>query len=114
MQATCKATTKSLGPRTILTMCRALQAARLVCPLRRSTLKEYRVAAWLDDPNCRLEPEVRDLLEKAAQTLASAGVRVDHEARPAFTLEKVADTFFALLQAALAGGLTPERIEHYA
>jgi amidase len=83
-------------------------------PPRRARLKEYRVAAWLDDPACRVEPDSRELLEKAAQALAAAGVRVDYEARPAFTLEKVADTFFALLQAALAGGVTPDRIEAYA
>src|SRR5208282_5993722 len=41
-------------------------------------------------------------------------VTVDHEARPAFTLEKVADTFFALLQAALAGGTDRDHIEQYA
>ena len=35
-------------------------------------------------------------------------------ARPAFTLEKVFDTFFALLQGALAGGVTPSRLEDYA
>ena len=83
-------------------------------PPRHRRLKEYRVAAWLDDPACRVEPESRDLLEKAAQTLAAAGVLVDHEARPAFTLEKAADTFFALLQAALAGGVSLDRIEDYA
>lgn len=81
---------------------------------RRRTLKRYRVAAWLDDPRCRVEPEVRTLLEKAAQALAGAGVRVDHEARPAFTLEKAMETFFALLQAALAGGTSRTRIEDYA
>jgi amidase len=81
---------------------------------RRRTLKEYRVAAWLDDPACRVEPDSRELLEKAAQTLASAGVSVDYEARPDFTLEKVADTFAALLQAALAGGTPFDRIEQYA
>ena len=83
-------------------------------PSRHRTLKEYRVAAWLDDPACRVEPESRDLLAKAAQTLASAGVLVDYDARPAITLEKAADTFFALLQAALAGGVSPDRIEDYA
>ena len=81
---------------------------------RRKALKQYRVAAWLDDPACQVEPEARDLLEKGVQTLAAAGVRVNYEARPAFTLEKVADTFFALLQAALAGGVARDRIEHYA
>ena len=83
-------------------------------PPRRRMLKRYRVAAWLDDPACRVEPEVRDLLEKAAQTLTAAGVRVDHDARPAFTLEKVADTFGALLQAALAGGVPNDRLDEYA
>jgi amidase len=83
-------------------------------PPRHRMVKEYRVAAWLDDPACRVESESRDLLEKAAQTLATAGARVDYEARPAFTLEKVADTFFALLQAALAGGVANDRIEDYA
>ncbi len=92
-----------------------LPAWRLQLPRpRHRTLKEYRVAAWLDDPACRVEPESRDLLEKAAQTLASAGVLIDREARPAFTLEKAAGTFAALLQAALAGGVSLDRIEVYA
>jgi amidase len=81
---------------------------------RRRSLKEYRIAAWLDDPHCRVEPQVRELLEKAASALSDAGARVDHEARPGFSLEKVADTFFALLQAALAGGVDREHLEHYA
>jgi amidase len=83
-------------------------------PPRHHTLREYRVAAWLDDPRCRVEPGVRSLLEKAARALADAGVRVDPDARPAFTLDKVADTFFALLQAALAGSVARDRIEEYA
>jgi amidase len=83
-------------------------------PPRRKKLKKYRIAAWLDDPRCRVEPEVRDLLEKAAQALADEGVKIDYEARPAFTLEKVYDTFAALLQAALAGGVSRDKIETYA
>jgi len=83
-------------------------------PPRHRTLKQYRVAAWLDDPACRVEPELRELLERAAQTLASAGVLIDHEARPVFSLEKAADTFFALLQAAMAGGVSLDRLEDYA
>jgi len=59
-------------------------------------------------------PAVHDLLEKAARSLEDAGVRVDREARPAFTLEKVVDTFFALLQAALAGGVSREKLDDYA
>ena len=90
-------------------------AWRLKLPApRRRAFKSYRIAAWLDDPHCRVEPEVRTLLENAAQKLAGAGVRVDPAARPEFTLEKVADTFFALLQSALAGGVARDTIEHYA
>jgi amidase len=82
-------------------------------PPRHRTLKEYRIAAWLDDPACPVEPEVHDLLEKAAKTLEGAGVQVNYEARPEFTLEKVSDTFLALLQAALAGGVANDRLEEY-
>jgi len=42
------------------------------------------------------------------------GARVDFEARPGFSLEKVTDTFFALLQAALAGSVARDRLEEYA
>jgi len=51
-------------------------------PARHQVLKEYRLAAWLDDPYCRVDPESLDLLETAAETLASAGAVVDREARP--------------------------------
>jgi amidase len=83
-------------------------------PPRHRALKDYRVAAWLDDPICPVEPGVRALLVKAAQTLLSAGVTVDYSARPAFSLEKVVATFSALLQAALSGGVAFEKIEKYA
>jgi amidase len=83
-------------------------------PPRRQTLKEYRIAAWFDDPRCRLEPEVRALLENAARALGKVAAGLDTEARPEFSLEKVSDTFFALLQAALAGGTSRDRIEAFA
>lgn len=90
-------------------------AWRLILPQPRCrSLKQYRVAAWLDDPYCRIEPELHHLLQKAAQALVVDGARVDFEARPGFSLEKVTDTFFALLQAALAGGVARDRLEEYA
>lgn len=83
-------------------------------PPRRQTFGEYRVAAWLDDPRCRVESEVHAWLEAAANSLADAGVTVDADARPDVTLEKVADTFLALLQAALSGGIPRDQIDTYA
>jgi amidase len=83
-------------------------------PARATDAAGLRVAAWLDDPRCAVETEVESLLQGAAAALAEAGATVDTDARPAFTLAKVADTFTALLQAALAGGYTREQIERFA
>src|SRR3954469_17673441 len=55
-------------------------------------LRGTRIAAWLDDERCPVEPEVGALLEGAAKRLAAEGAVVDTDARPAFTLTKVADT----------------------
>jgi amidase len=83
-------------------------------PARSADLAGYRLGAWLDDPRCPVEPEVRDLLERAVAALAEHGARVDAEVRPAFSLDKAADTFFTLLQAALSGGVPREAIERMA
>jgi amidase len=83
-------------------------------PPRRKKLADYRIAAWLDDPYCRVEPEVKALLENAARRLMDDGAALDTNARPDFSLEKVAGVFSALLQAALAGGTSRDRIEAYA
>src|SRR5204862_8248978 len=83
-------------------------------PPRAANLRGYRIAAWLDDERCPVEPEVRDLLEAAAKLLQSEGATVDTSARPGFTLRKAADTFFTLLHAALAGGVPRDAIERMA
>jgi amidase len=88
---------------------------RLELPPRRHTnLRDYRIAAWLDDPACPVEPEVRALLEEASGKLAGAGAGVNYDVRPAFTLEKAVATFSALLQAALSGSTSLDQIEKYA
>src|SRR5262245_25316873 len=83
-------------------------------PPRRKKLTDYRIAAWLDDPRCLVEPGVKALLDTAARKLMDAGAALDTDARPDFSLEKVAGVFSALLQAALAGGTARDRIEAYA
>ena len=91
-------------------------AWRLELPPARGgpTIADFRVAAWLDDPFCPVDAESLGQLEAAVGKLRDAGATVADDARPAFTLEKVVKTFHALLQAALAGGETRERIEEYA
>jgi amidase len=83
-------------------------------PARRSRLADYKVALWADDPYCPVDADVRRLLEAAASRLAEAGATVDPEARPGFTLERVALRFAQLLNAALSGGYSQAEIERFA
>ncbi len=83
-------------------------------PPRQRELTRFRVATWFDDPSCVLDPEVGEVLHGFAERLAQAGVRVAGEARPGFDLTKAAERFFALLNAALAGGYGVGEIEQFA
>lgn len=51
-------------------------------PPRGADLREFRVAAWLDDGFCAVDPEVSAVLEAAVGELEKAGARIDREARP--------------------------------
>jgi len=51
-------------------------------PPRASRLEEFRVAAWLDDEFCAVDPEVGAVLEAAVAELERAGARIDHRRRP--------------------------------
>src|SRR5262249_1267506 len=83
-------------------------------PPRRKKLADYRIAAWLDDPRCRVEPDVKALLETAARKLMDAGAAFDTDAPPDFSFENVAGVFSPLLPTAWAGGTAGDRIEAYA
>jgi amidase len=83
-------------------------------PAKATDLGGFRVAAWLDDPICRVDPEVAAVLAAAVDRLSAAGARIDAEARPGVTLEKAASRFFPLLQAALSGEYDRPTIERFA
>ncbi len=83
-------------------------------PARKKQIGDYRIAAWLDDAHCPVQDDVRTLLENAASELTKAGAIVDPAARPTFSLEKISHTFMALLQSALAGGVSRDKIEEFA
>lgn len=46
------------------------------------SLSGFRVAAWLDDPACPVGSETAEVLGRAVDALASAGVEVEHTAPP--------------------------------
>ena len=83
-------------------------------PPRHERLEDYRVALWLDEPSCPLDPGVRALLAAAAAALADAGVTIDDRARPDFTFDYATGVFRQLLAAALAGGYSKVEIEQMA
>ena len=66
-------------------------------PPRRGALREFRVAAWLDDPATPVDSAVRERLEAAVAALRGEGVAVDEQARPGFSLEQAVDTYRRLM-----------------
>ena len=80
-------------------------------PPRRTSLREYRVAAWLDDPACRVDQTVHDRLAGAVAELRTAGVTVDEAARPGFALADVHRDFLRLLYPVTTAGLPDEQFE---
>lgn len=83
-------------------------------PSRHQDLRDFRIAAWLDDEYCPVDDDTARVLGALVETLEGAGGRVDTDARPGFTLEKVDGVFSRLLQAALSGGHDRSKIEHMA
>lgn len=83
-------------------------------PPRATELAQLRIAAWLDDAHCPVDASTRRLLAETVQSIEDAGGRVDTDARPDFTLEKVDTVFKDLLFAALSGEFAPATIERMA
>jgi amidase len=66
-------------------------------PARGARLADFRAAAWLDEPTCPVDREMRGLLEQAADALTKTGARIDREARPAVDFRAAVDLYVALL-----------------
>jgi amidase len=66
-------------------------------PARAERLAGFRVAAWFDEPACRIDAEMRDVLERAADALERAGAKLDRKARPGIDFREAVDSYVALL-----------------
>ncbi|HCB34863.1 MAG TPA: hypothetical protein DEP69_06935, partial [Acidimicrobiaceae bacterium] len=60
-----------------------------------------RVAAWLDDPSCRVDAEVLAVLKPAVAALEAAGVSVDRDARPDLDPDEAWEVGLWLVRAAM-------------
>jgi amidase len=83
-------------------------------PPRAESLAQLRIGAWLDDAHCPVDASTRTVLDALVGKIEAAGGRVDTEARPGFTLEKVDRVFQNLLMAALAGGTPTGELDRLA
>jgi amidase len=90
-------------------------AWRLTLPAaRRGDLRDYRVAAWLDDPACPTDGAVGARLQAAVDAVAAAGARVDDRARPGFDLRAAYRDYYQLLCLAVSGTLDEEQFASFA
>ncbi len=78
---------------------------------RHETLRDFRVAAWLDDAEFAVDAEVRRSLDDAVRALRAAGVRVDDAARPAFALADALDVYLRLFWPIMTSDSPPEVFE---
>ncbi|MDP3823619.1 MAG: amidase [Burkholderiales bacterium] len=85
-------------------------AWRLQLPApRHESLRDFRVAAWLDDPACAVDSEVLVRHQALVQVLREAGAVVNERARPAFGFAEARDLYLQLLYAATSPGLPGEQ-----
>jgi amidase len=74
-------------------------------PPRHKTLREYRLAAWLDDPAAPVDAALKERLQIVIGDLRAAGASVDETARPALTMEQNARLFMRVEYGSMASGL---------
>ncbi len=78
---------------------------------RRDALRDYRVAAWFEDPAGPVDRAVRDRLQAAVEALVKAGVRVDERRRPPIDLARAVELYRRLLAPITAATLSEEQFD---
>jgi amidase len=80
---------------------------------RGNALSDYRIAVILDDPNCEVDREVQDILQRLVDFLAGHGVRVNDGARPDIDTTELHDVYIKLLRSATSRRLTQDVFERH-
>lgn len=75
---------------------------------KKKTLREFKVAVVLSDPNCEVDRSVQDELQKLATFLGRQKAKVSDTARPAIDTAEQNDVYVRLLRAATSGRMTDE------
>jgi amidase len=83
-------------------------------PPRRAALRDYKVAAWLDDPGCPIDRAVMQRYQATVDALRKAGATVNERARPGFDFADAHRTYLSLLYAATSAGVPPDQFQQFA
>lgn len=78
---------------------------------RANALKQYRIAAWLEEKGFPVDNAVHAQLTEMIAALRSAGATVDEHARPIFNAADSYRTYQKLLTPILAGGFPPKVLQ---
>ncbi len=78
---------------------------------RHASLKDYRVAAWLDEPPYSPSQEVAARLRDTVEALRGAGITVDERARPNFDPQEAYRIYMQMLFGAISAGQSAEQYE---
>ena len=81
-------------------------------PSRHTSLKDFRVAVMLNDPNAEVDLEYQDMLQAIVEKLAGAGATVSDKARPEIDTDRAMEVYIQLLRAATSGGHSDEEVQH--
>ena len=75
-------------------------------PPRHTSIANYRVALWLDDPAFPIDDSMKSVLLRAADDLNKHGVKIDRHARPAIVLADAYRCYLSLLLPLLMAGMS--------
>jgi amidase len=90
----------------------AARAWRLELPApRHKRIRDFRVAAWLAEPDFPIDTAVRERHEAALDALRRAGATVDDRARPEVDLPRARDLFHRLLSPIIADTFSEQEFE---
>jgi amidase len=77
---------------------------RLDLPPAATSGRASRIAAWLDDEICPVDPGVGEVLGRATRALATAGIAVDERSRPDFDAGGYFRAFLQLMYGEMSSG----------
>ncbi|MBV8132725.1 MAG: amidase [Alphaproteobacteria bacterium] len=84
-----------------------------LAPPRGNNFSDYRIAVMLDDPNCEVDREVQDILQRLVDFLAGRGVRISDRARPNIDTTELHAVYIRLLRAATSRRLAQDAFERH-